>query len=209
MEQKNKTFHSLQNKLLIPHRVWSSLYFRSSHFHLVKRNYTEWIGHQFIWKSAIQNKYFNQNKHILVVESTWKGKGKLLLKIEEISRGKVYTNTRKLIWNILTVTDIFLNQKTVNVCKHMAKMESLESFWIVPPGGCERGENWGKIKWKLSVVNTRAVSRGQNELGGRLWSTCTFQQGVAEIMTFTLWRFLHLLKDLHEIKCLYNSYFYL
>ena len=48
----------------------------------------------------------------------------------------------------------------------------------------------GKFKRKLSEVNTRAVSRGQNELvgkfkmaasdmvsiRGRLWSTRTFQQ---------------------------------
>ena len=48
----------------------------------------------------------------------------------------------------------------------------------------------GKFKRRLSEVNARAVSRGQDELvckfkmaagdmvsiGGRLWSTCTFQQ---------------------------------
>ena len=50
--------------------------------------------------------------------------------------------------------------------------------------------NTRKFKRKLSEVNTRAVSRRQNELvgkfkmaagnmlilGGRLWRTCTFQQ---------------------------------
>ena len=41
-----------------------------------------------------------------------------------------------------------------------------------PPEGCKHGsEGWmgdgGKIKWKLSEVNTRAVSRGQNELIGK------------------------------------------
>ena len=30
--------------------------------------------------------------------------------------------------NISTVTDIFLNQKRVNVCEHMTKMVLLESF---------------------------------------------------------------------------------
>ena len=29
---------------------------------------------------------------------------------------------RKLIWNILTITNVFFNQKTVNVCKHTVKM---------------------------------------------------------------------------------------
>ena len=34
--------------------------------------------------------------------------------------------------------------------------------------GCETGggRSGGKIEWKLSEVNTRAVSRGQNELIG-------------------------------------------
>ena len=63
-------------------------------------------------------------------------------------------------WNILTITDIFHNQKRVNACEHTVKMAK------VPPEGCERGGNCGKIKWKLSEVNTRAVSRGQNELIG-------------------------------------------
>ena len=64
------------------------------------------------------------------------------------------------------------------------------NFLKVPPGGCERGRWRGeKIKRKLSEVNIRVVSRGQNELigklimaaddvisiGGRLWSSCTFQ----------------------------------
>ena len=42
----------------------------------------------------------------------------------------------------------------------------------MPPGGCERGRwgrgaDGGKIKYKLSEVNTRAVSRGQNKLIGK------------------------------------------
>ena len=57
-----------------------------------------------------------------------KGKGKVLPRIEEISGGKAHTNTWKLNQNISKVTDVFLNQKRVNVCEHMAKMASLESF---------------------------------------------------------------------------------
>ena len=34
---------------------------------------------------------------------------------------------------------------------------------MVPPGGCERGGDRGKIKWKSSEVIARAVSRVQNE----------------------------------------------
>ena len=42
----------------------------------------------------------------------------------------------------------------------------------MPPGGCETGRGRSgrdgrKIKWKLSEVNTRIVSRGQNELIGK------------------------------------------
>ena len=37
----------------------------------------------------------------------------------------------------------------------------------MPPGGCERGKDGGKFKRKSSEVNTRAVSRRQNELIGK------------------------------------------
>ena len=42
----------------------------------------------------------------------------------------------------------------------------------MPPRGCEKGsgEGWrfgGKIKWRLSEVNTRTVSRGQDKLIGK------------------------------------------
>ena len=53
-----------------------------------------------------------------------KRKGKLLPKSEEISIGKAYTNTQKLIQYISTITDVFLNQKRINVCEHMEKMAS-------------------------------------------------------------------------------------
>ena len=36
----------------------------------------------------------------------------------------------------------------------------------MPPGGCERN-GWREFKRKLSEVNTRAVSRRQNELVGK------------------------------------------
>ena len=47
--------------------------------------------------------------------------------------------------------------------------------------GCEtgRGEErrgWRKIKWKLSEGNTRAVSRGQNELIGK------FKMGAGDVI---------------------------
>ena len=43
----------------------------------------------------------------------------------------------------------------------------------MPPGSCERGSNGGKFKRKLSEVNTRAVSRGENELIGKFKMAAT------------------------------------
>jgi len=54
-------------------------------------------------------------------------------KNEEISRGKALTNTWKLILYILTITDVFLNQKRVDVCEHAVKMEPHE-FLITTQG---------------------------------------------------------------------------
>ena len=61
-----------------------------------------------------------------MIFNTNKGKEreKLLPQIEEISRGKAHIN----LIEIFRVTDIFLNQKRVNVCEHTTKMASLESF---------------------------------------------------------------------------------
>ena len=56
-----------------------------------------------------------------------KRKGKLVLKNEEISERKAHTNTWKLNWNILTITDVFLDEKRVNVCENMVKMAPHES----------------------------------------------------------------------------------
>ena len=52
-----------------------------------------------------------------------------LLKIEEVSGGKAHT--QKLIWNILTITDVFLNQKRIKVCEHMIKMVSWEKIIFI------------------------------------------------------------------------------
>ena len=57
---------------------------------------------------------------------------------------------------------IFLNHKRANVCEHMTKMASKECHQ-----GVARGTDGGKFKRRLSEVNARAVSRGQNELVGK------------------------------------------
>ena len=57
------------------------------------------------------------------------------------------------------VTTIFLNQKRVNVCEHMTKMTSLESFLKVPPGGWEK--NCFSSKYVLSFTRTKHRSKRQ------------------------------------------------
>ena len=51
----------------------------------------------------------------------------------------------------------------MNACEHTKKDGVTREFPKVPPGGCKRERDRGK----LSEVNTRAVSRGQNELIGK------------------------------------------
>ena len=41
---------------------------------------------------------------------------------KEIFRWKTHINTWKLNWNVLTITDVFLDQKKVNVCELTVKM---------------------------------------------------------------------------------------
>ena len=61
---------------------------------------------------------------------------------------------------------VFVSQKTTKVWVHTVKMVPQESFGEEPPGkGKGRsGGDGGKIERKLSEVNTRPMSRGQNEL---------------------------------------------
>ena len=56
------------------------------------------------------------------------------------------------------------------MCEHTTKIASLESFERCHQGVVREeggGGREGKIKRKLSEVNIRAVSRGQNELIGK------------------------------------------
>ena len=64
------------------------------------------------------------------------------------------------------ITDVFFNQKTVNVCEHMVKTAPCESFGKVTPERVRDRNGW-KIEWKSSEFNTRAVSRGHNKLIGK------------------------------------------
>ena len=51
---------------------------------------------------------------------------------QKLKRSPEERHTQKqyeLIQNILTITDVFLNQERVNVCGHTVKMASLENFW--------------------------------------------------------------------------------
>ena len=42
-------------------------------------------------------------------------------KNEEISGWEPHINTQKPVWNVLIITDVFFDQKRVNVCEHMVK----------------------------------------------------------------------------------------
>ena len=82
------------------------------------------------------------------------------------------TQTRKQNQNILTDTAV-LNQKRANVCEHTTRMASLEFL-----RGATRGlrEEWME-KRRLSEVNARAVSRGQNEL------VCKFKMAAGDMVS--------------------------
>ena len=58
------------------------------------------------------------------ITKNWKRKRNLLPENEEISGGNAHTNTWKLNWNVSTITDVFLDQKRVNVCEHTVKTAS-------------------------------------------------------------------------------------
>ena len=62
--------------------------------------------------------------------------------------------------------EVFLNQKRINVCQHTVNIVLQVNFEEEPPGKEQEegrsGGDGGEIEWKLSEVNTRAVSRGQN-----------------------------------------------
>ena len=59
---------------------------------------------------------FNNMNHSKILEKIGK-EGEFLLKNDEISKRKAQKNTWKLNWNILTITDVFLD-----VCEHMVNM---------------------------------------------------------------------------------------
>ena len=58
--------------------------------------------------------------------------------------------------NILAITDAFLGQKRVNVCKYAVKMGST---WVILKGTTRELQDM-----KQKEVNTWAVSRGQDKL---------------------------------------------
>ena len=66
----------------------------------------------------------------------------------------------------------FLIKRKVNVCEHTVKTVLRELQLSTTRMGVRQnkersGEDGWKIEWKLSEVNTRAVSRRQNELIGK------------------------------------------
>ena len=71
-----------------------------------------------------------ESTEVRITQKIGKGRGNSNRKNEEISRQKT---TQKLNLNILAITDVFLDQKRVNVCEHSVKKVPRESFGKVPP----------------------------------------------------------------------------
>jgi hypothetical protein len=79
-----------------------------------------------------------------------------------------YKKTYKLNWYIFTLTEIFVNEKEINVYEYN-KEGTMWKFWVRAIRGRKKGGIEGmERKWKEIELNTRAVSRGQNELMNRL-----------------------------------------
>ena len=70
---------------------------------------------------------------------------------------------------------VFLNQKRANECEYTTMMASLVCERCHQ--GVARGMDGGKFKRRLSEVNARAVSRGQNEL------VCKFKMAADDMVS--------------------------
>ena len=73
-------------------------------------------------------------------------KRKLLPKNEEISGRKAHTNTQKLNWNVSMITDVFLDHKRLNVCKHTVKTtpigrSHLQTYYLYVDWGPQWAQN--------------------------------------------------------------------
>ena len=84
--------------------------------------------------------------------------------------GQAHQHTRKQNRNITTDTAVLLNQKRENVCEHTRVFERCHQ-------GVARGMDGGKFKRRLSEVNARTVSRGQNEL------VCKFKMAEGDMVS--------------------------
>ena len=62
-----------------------------------------------------------KSTEVQITQKIGQQRGNSYQKNEEISGWKAHTNTLKLNWNILRITDVFLNQKRVNVYEHRVK----------------------------------------------------------------------------------------
>ena len=91
----------------------------------------------------------------------------------------------------MTITNVFLNKKRINVCEHIVKMAPHE-FRISATRMSARqedggsGGDGGKSEWKLSEVNTKDVSRGQDELIGKFkMADCDVISIRGQVMEYT------------------------
>ena len=81
--------------------------------------------------------------HLTLTQNKGKEMQKLLPKIEEISDGKAQTKSWKLIQNILTITDVFLDQKRLNVWQH-DKYDITREFFKGAIRELREREGWGR-----------------------------------------------------------------
>ena len=72
-----------------------------------------------------------ESTEVWITQKIGKERGNSYWKNKEISGRNAHTSKWKLNWNFLTIIDVFLNQKRVNVCEHTVKMvPSLPCFYI-------------------------------------------------------------------------------
>ena len=81
------------------------------------------------------------------------------------------------------ITDVFLDQKRVNVGEHTVKTASriVTESAIRVGVRQEGGRNGGKIEWKSSEVNTRALCRGLNKMIGE------FKMAVGDVVSIRVY----------------------
>ena len=115
------------------------------------------LSHNYmIGKYIIIGLHGKEGTKVQITKKIWKERGNSYWKNEKISGQKAHTNTRMTNWNVSIITDVFLNQKTVNVCEHMAKTAPRESH-MAPSLPCVHihlpSSDWKRHLWLSKHFN--------------------------------------------------------